>query len=302
MDAAKRGDLDAFGALVAPHAEVLFRLAYHVTRDAAEADDAVQDGLIRAHGALGRFRDDAPLRPWLLRIVYNEARSIVRARGRRIRLLDRLRTRPGRHAPDPMLEVLALETRDEVARALARPSGRRPRGHHAPLSPGARRGRDGGDARLRPRHRQVAALSCARPIARGPRPGGHMDEMTRPRPALEARLRALAEEVPWPPTPDSLAPPRCGSSGATRTPVAHRRRLVVLALIALLRARRGRGRGTRWLDRAPVRVHRLAALAAGRGRSVAHPADARPAGDHWTRPAMCWVTACSCRTIDLATG
>lgn len=119
MDAAKRGDLDAFGELVAPHAQVLFRVAYHVTHDAAEADDAVQDGLIRAHGALDRFRDDAPLRPWLLRIVYNEARSIVRARGRRIRLLDRLGARPERHAPDPMLEVLAIETRDEVARALA---------------------------------------------------------------------------------------------------------------------------------------------------------------------------------------
>lgn len=116
---AKRGDLDAFGRLVSPHEEVLFRLAYHVTGDSGEADDAVQDGLIRAHGALGRFRDGAPLRPWLLRIVYNEARSTVRARGRRTRLLDRLRARPERHAPDPMLEVLALETRDEVARALA---------------------------------------------------------------------------------------------------------------------------------------------------------------------------------------
>jgi RNA polymerase sigma-70 factor (ECF subfamily) len=117
--AARAGHIDAFGALVAPHAEVLFRLACHVTGDAAEADDAVQEGLIRAHGALSRFREDAPLRPWLLRIVYNEARSRVRARGRRQRLLERLHLRPDRHAPDPMLEVLAAETRDEVATVLA---------------------------------------------------------------------------------------------------------------------------------------------------------------------------------------
>lgn len=119
MRAAQAGDLDAFGALVAPHAQVLFRLACHVTADPGEAEDAVQDGLIRASGALDRFRPDAPLRPWLLRIVYNESRSRVRARGRRGRLLERLHLRPERHAPDPMLEVLAQETRDEVARVLA---------------------------------------------------------------------------------------------------------------------------------------------------------------------------------------
>jgi RNA polymerase sigma-70 factor (ECF subfamily) len=117
--AARAGDLDAFGVLCAAHAEVLFRLACQVTGDATEAEDAVQEGLIRAHVALGRFREGEPIRPWLLRIVYNEARSRVRARGRRTRLVERLHLRPERHAPDPMLEVLANETRDEVARVLA---------------------------------------------------------------------------------------------------------------------------------------------------------------------------------------
>jgi RNA polymerase sigma-70 factor (ECF subfamily) len=119
LRAAQGGDLDAFGALVAPHAEVLFRLACHVTGDASEADDAVQDGLVRAHGAIERVREDAPLRPWLLRIVYNEARSRVRSRGRRTRLVERLHLGTDRHAPDPLFEVLARETRDEVAGVLA---------------------------------------------------------------------------------------------------------------------------------------------------------------------------------------
>jgi RNA polymerase sigma factor (sigma-70 family) len=119
LHAAKQGDLDAFGQLVSPHATILFRVACHVTGDPGDADDAVQEGLIRAHAAIDRFRDGMPIRPWLLRIVSNEARSIVRARGRRSHLLERLRLRPERHAPDPMLEVLALETRSELARALA---------------------------------------------------------------------------------------------------------------------------------------------------------------------------------------
>jgi RNA polymerase sigma-70 factor, ECF subfamily len=117
--AAQDGDFDAFGALVAPHAQVLYRLACHVTADPTDADDAVQDALVRAHSALGRFRVDAPIRPWLLRIVYNEARSHVRARRRRARLAERLRIRPERSPPDPVLEILARETHDEVALVLA---------------------------------------------------------------------------------------------------------------------------------------------------------------------------------------
>jgi RNA polymerase sigma-70 factor (ECF subfamily) len=118
--AAKQGDVGAFSQLVAPHEQLLFRMAYHVTGDAAEAADAVQEGLIRAYGAIGRFREDLPVRPWLTRIVWNEARSLRRSRLRRTRVLDRLVARPEESAPDPVFEVLATETRDEVAVALNR--------------------------------------------------------------------------------------------------------------------------------------------------------------------------------------
>jgi hypothetical protein len=62
-----------------------------------------------------------------------------------------------------------------------------------------------------------------------------MDQMTRPDPALEVRLQALAEEVRWPPTPDSLAAAttRLRTRPVTTRP-SHRRRLVVLAVAALL--------------------------------------------------------------------
>ncbi|HEY2803277.1 MAG TPA: sigma factor [Actinomycetota bacterium] len=41
----------------------------------AEAPDTVQDAFLKAYVALGRFRADAPFRPWVLRIVANESKS-----------------------------------------------------------------------------------------------------------------------------------------------------------------------------------------------------------------------------------
>ena len=83
---AQRGDGAAFEALVRPHEEIAFRLAYVITGSAAEAEDATQDALLKAWRALGRFRPDAPFRPWLLRIVANESRNRRRSAGRRTRL------------------------------------------------------------------------------------------------------------------------------------------------------------------------------------------------------------------------
>ena len=55
--------------------DVAFRLAYTILGSAEEAEDAAQEGFVRAYHALDRFRRGAPLRPWLLTIVANAART-----------------------------------------------------------------------------------------------------------------------------------------------------------------------------------------------------------------------------------
>jgi len=114
---AQRGDPRAFEELVRPHQEIAFRVAYLITRNAAEAEDAAQDGLVKAWRALGRFRAAAPLRPWLLRIVANEARNRRRSAGRRERLALRAAS-PGEAAPSPEEAVLAAEERARLLAAL----------------------------------------------------------------------------------------------------------------------------------------------------------------------------------------
>jgi RNA polymerase sigma-70 factor (ECF subfamily) len=86
---ARSGDREAFGMLVARHQQIVFRTAYAVCGDAAEAEDATQEAFVKAHRALGRFRLGSPLRPWLLRIVANEARNRRRSAGRREHLAVR---------------------------------------------------------------------------------------------------------------------------------------------------------------------------------------------------------------------
>ena len=79
---ARRGDERAFEELVRMYQGIAFRTAYLLTGSAADAEDAVQAGLIKAWTALNRFRPGAPFKPWLLRIVANEAHNRRRSTGR----------------------------------------------------------------------------------------------------------------------------------------------------------------------------------------------------------------------------
>ncbi|MBM2821978.1 MAG: polymerase sigma factor RpoE, partial [Thermoleophilia bacterium] len=51
------------------HQDIAFRTAYLLTGSAADAEDAVQAGFVKAWTALSRYRRGAPFKPWLLRIV-----------------------------------------------------------------------------------------------------------------------------------------------------------------------------------------------------------------------------------------
>jgi RNA polymerase sigma factor (sigma-70 family) len=75
IERAKKGDAASYGRLVRRYQSVAFRAAYLVTGDAGEAEEAIQEAFVNAYRALGRFRPGAPFKPWLLKIVTNEARK-----------------------------------------------------------------------------------------------------------------------------------------------------------------------------------------------------------------------------------
>ncbi|MGZ4385339.1 MAG: RNA polymerase sigma factor [Gaiellaceae bacterium] len=117
---AQRGDARAFEELVRPYWEVAFRVGCVVAGDATEAEDAAQEALLKAWRAISRFRPGAPFRPWLLRIVANEARNRRRSAGRRLRLELRAQQEvaPGGAAPSPEAAALAGDERRRLLDAL----------------------------------------------------------------------------------------------------------------------------------------------------------------------------------------
>jgi len=122
IESARRGDASAFEELVRRYQEIAFRTAYLVVGDADEARDAAQDGFLRAHAALGRFRAGAEFRPWLLRIVANAARNRRRSASRRADLALRAfrDAASGDAAPSPEVLILADERRRELLAAINR--------------------------------------------------------------------------------------------------------------------------------------------------------------------------------------
>lgn len=69
--AAQRGDLGAFERLMHGHAPALYTLALRSLGDAQEAEDLVQEAMLRAWNGLVSFRAEARLGTWLYRIVIN---------------------------------------------------------------------------------------------------------------------------------------------------------------------------------------------------------------------------------------
>jgi RNA polymerase sigma-70 factor (ECF subfamily) len=117
---AKRGDERAYEELLLQHQEVAFRVAYVIAGSAADAEDTLQEAAVKAWRALGKFRSGEPFRPWLLRIVANEARNRRRSTARRMNLVLRAEAArvSGDAAPSPEEIAVARSDRERLLEAL----------------------------------------------------------------------------------------------------------------------------------------------------------------------------------------
>ena len=102
--------------------DIAFRTAFLLSRSAADAEDAAQAGFVKAWSALPRFRSGAPFKPWLLRIVANEAHNRRRSAGRRAELqLRAVAARPsGDAAPSPEAAALEHGEREQLLAVIGR--------------------------------------------------------------------------------------------------------------------------------------------------------------------------------------
>lgn len=102
VDRAREGDAEAFGVIVRRHQKRIYRLAVHLLRDAAEAEDVTQDTFVRAYGALDRFDGRSEPFTWMYRIAVNLSLNAIRSRKSK-----RTATTPD----DPRIEGLLVERR-----------------------------------------------------------------------------------------------------------------------------------------------------------------------------------------------
>jgi RNA polymerase sigma-70 factor (ECF subfamily) len=100
-----------FEDAVRAHADDLFRFAYWLTRERAQAEDVVQEALLRGWRAFPRLRDRAATKAWLFAIVRNEFRRARGAAGPDTESLD------GVDVADERQDLARLEMR-EALRAL----------------------------------------------------------------------------------------------------------------------------------------------------------------------------------------
>lgn len=105
VDRARGGDAAAFGELVRRHQQRIHRLAVHMLRDRAEAEDVTQETFIRAYQALARFDGRSEPYTWFYRITINLSLNRIRARKT---------SRATHDTDDPRLDGVLMDRRPET--------------------------------------------------------------------------------------------------------------------------------------------------------------------------------------------
>jgi RNA polymerase sigma-70 factor (ECF subfamily) len=121
---------ERYADIVARHQRRASRIAFHYLRDAAEADESVQDAFVKAYSHLASFREELPFEVWFTRILINGCLDRIKARTRRERwIVPAPEPAPGQSdftdrvagsGPSPEDQLLARERRQKLAGALSR--------------------------------------------------------------------------------------------------------------------------------------------------------------------------------------
>ena len=105
--AARRGEEAAFQRLVEPYRRELYAHCYRMTGSVQDAEDALQDALVRAWRAIGRQQEPRALRAWLYRIATNTSLDLIKRRPDRVLPFDHGGAGDPHDGPGPPLNEIA---------------------------------------------------------------------------------------------------------------------------------------------------------------------------------------------------
>jgi RNA polymerase sigma-70 factor, ECF subfamily len=110
LEAAREGNDDAFRQLVEPHQKELHAHCYRMLGSVHDADDALQDALLRAWRGLAKFDGRSSLRSWLYRITTNTCLDLISRRPKRVLPIDHgPAADPGDDLGEPLIESVWVE-------------------------------------------------------------------------------------------------------------------------------------------------------------------------------------------------
>src|SRR6516162_10545132 len=124
------GDSDAFRVLVERHSRSIYRVVYRMTGNQQDAEELVQEVLLRAYKSLGRFEMRSNFSTWLYRIAINRTLDFLSARKTQMQSQDAFQiaddpdpednrqVRVPSPSPDPERIVLSGEVKNHVAQAM----------------------------------------------------------------------------------------------------------------------------------------------------------------------------------------
>ena len=121
----RRGDNEAFGDLVSRHERAMLAVARAYFASGADAEDAVQNALVKAFRSLGQLADGAKFAGWLMRITVNTCLDTLRARTDKQSLADfatsvQVYPRLGQDAPTPATLASRSERLERLRAAIGR--------------------------------------------------------------------------------------------------------------------------------------------------------------------------------------
>jgi RNA polymerase sigma-70 factor (ECF subfamily) len=120
LDAARHGDETAFGRLVEPYRGELHAHAYRMLGSVQDAEDALQDSLLRAWRGIDRFEGRSTLRSWLYTITTNSSLNLISRRPRRVLPIDHVPATDPRIGPgEPIVESIWIEPYPDEQLGLA---------------------------------------------------------------------------------------------------------------------------------------------------------------------------------------
>jgi RNA polymerase sigma-70 factor, ECF subfamily len=110
LDAARRGDQNAYGRLVEPYRSELHAHCYRMLGSVPDAEDALQEALLRAWRGIPRFEGRSSLRSWLYRIATNSCLRAIERRPKRVLPVDYGPPADPHDGPaEPLVESVWLE-------------------------------------------------------------------------------------------------------------------------------------------------------------------------------------------------